>query len=165
MDKTLPHLITLYIKGIEGAKIKLKFLDTDIAQKVFTKIQNAIRQNVTIGSRLFQYPFGGKSWDASEVKVYELALKGIIEDLNNRTYIRFPLLPEDISFSPNSMQSRFLLNSLHRYFTSCQETNFTSWDKINLSPKGKLYHPDEESKVTELVYLINFIVHKMDPFY
>lgn len=165
MLPTLPYTVEIVLKG-NLSNFKVKFLDNEFSNMVFSKFKNYIDIKDGFRSNNFNYPFGGLPWDQLSVDAFTLYCRDAISKINSLSTVKFPIDPQDIEFKEKSWDSRNLLNRLHRYFTYVQMSQFTSWSNSeHIVSSPRIPKAGQTKELHKTVDKINDVVHRLQVYY
>ena len=114
-------------------------------------------------SEAIHLPPQSLEWNQTLVDRYAQNISKSIAELIDHIEIPYPIDYNTISFQKNSLESRKLLNFIHRTFTSFYKSKWTSW-----SPKFKeevSIHKFNANFLIEQLQCINLNVHNIESYY
>ena len=162
-EKTLPYEVI--IKTSFDVDIHLEFLDNEFVEKVFNRFKELVENTAKIYGNKFNYPFGSPIWKDEDIQIYKYSFIKVVEEINNKCTVPFPITTEEIEITRGSNKTRELLNKAHRHFTTYIESEFTSWTNPVNEGTLQIVKTTEKENVYELVGVVNKLVHKLDKYF
>lgn len=167
----LPDKLSFTYDNLRGKEydVVIGFDDNNAFVKSYVE---TIKDNVN--NREYEFtsltcPSVGKKWDKDNVSYLTNKLKDAIELLNRSAYKPFPVSPGAIKFfepgKEYAMESRELLNDLHRGFAFCYLSDWTSWT-APYNCKNNLFNKvNSLEEYKKAVGDVNELVHELEGYY
>jgi len=148
--------------------VTIEFLDNPFVKSYVEVLKDNVKNREYEFTSL-TCPSKGKEWDKDNVNYLTNKIKTTIELINRFAYKPFPVSPGAVKFfepgKEYAMESRELLNDLHRGFAFCYLSNWTSWTSPYDCKKDLFNEINDREELRTAISDVNELVHMLEGYY